>query len=209
MTLCHLKLFDRETSSVCYEFSLILMHQGTSIIPYLLQLSKCYKKKVVSLIDGEFLEDSIINMCLLNDPRYFHPNVTIVAGGTTQLLRMEEELIPMMMEKKNAGLTCFVLNDNSSVEVGGSHWSLLVLNNKTKVFHHFDSSQQFNSKVAFSLAKNVAAAFDWSQTPLQAPKCQQQTSNGNDCGVHALRFCKALCSASSNSNYHDGGASIR
>lgn len=107
-------------------------------------------------------------------------------------MRMEPTLIPSMMESHDQEFTCFFVNNNASVGVGGTHWSLLVLDNHSKMFHHFDSAGCMNEKVAEHLANSIATSFGWLCKPIQKAKCQQQSATGSDCGIHALKFCEAI-----------------
>lgn len=112
-------------------------------------------------------------------------------------MRMQKSSILSMMESQETGLSSFFVNNNTSFDVGGTHWSLLVLDNNTKIFHHFDSSGQMNGEVAEKFANSIATSFGWMCLPMQRPRCQQQSAIGNDCGIHALKFCEALSNTTS------------
>jgi len=84
-------------------------------------------------------------------------------------------------------------NFTSSVSSMGSHWSLLVIvivDHRTTLFYHFDSSDPINQLAATTVANKIASSLKQDmnlincETPIQ-PNCY-------DCGIYCLAITKIL-----------------
>ena len=81
-----------------------------------------------------------------------------------------------------------VNNNQDPDSPGGSHWSLLVLDNRNKIFYHLDSLSDnvrgANSSEAKALAGKISQYEGIKLNIREVPVTQQK--NGFDCGVHCL-----------------------
>ncbi|GMH40144.1 hypothetical protein BSKO_08048 [Bryopsis sp. KO-2023] len=117
----------------------------------------------------------------------------LIAGGSPQDL--VEMLKPLKLPDKK--FIFIPVNNNPDVgEVGGSHWSLLVLDRERWDFCHFDSLQGVNASQARGLAMKVATLADVDPPfgYIEVPDAPQQ-ANGHDCGLYVLAVGEAICSA--------------
>ena len=67
---------------------------------------------------------------------------------------------------------------------GGTHWSLLILDNRDNVFYHLDSSRGGNSGQAKALAGKISK-YKGIQLNMREVGVTQQ-KNGFDCGIHLI-----------------------
>lgn len=90
-------------------------------------------------------------------------------------------------------LVFFALNDNqdSSVPIGGSHWSLLVWSRNEGVLRHYDSLNGANLNVAEKLMEVLQAHLP-PNAKLESMACPRQ-ANTYDCGMVVLAVAQALC----------------
>ena len=77
-----------------------------------------------------------------------------------------------------------VNNNRDPCSPGGSHWSLLILDNRDNVFYHFDSSRGGNSSQAKALAGKLSQYRGIDLNIKEVEVTQQK--NGFDCGIHLL-----------------------
>lgn len=77
-----------------------------------------------------------------------------------------------------------VNNNRDPCSPGGSHWSLLILDNRDNVFYHFDSSRGGNSSQAKALAGKLSK-YRGIELNIKEVEVTQQ-KNGFDCGIHLL-----------------------
>lgn len=77
-----------------------------------------------------------------------------------------------------------VNNNQDPDSPGGSHWSLLVLDNRNKIFYHLDSLSGANYSEAKALAGKISQYEGITLNIREVPVTQQK--NGFDCGVHCL-----------------------
>ena len=77
-----------------------------------------------------------------------------------------------------------VNNNRDPCSPGGSHWSLLILDNRDNVFYHFDSSRGGNSSQAKALAGKLSKYRGIDLNIKEVEVTQQK--NGFDCGIHLL-----------------------
>ena len=77
-----------------------------------------------------------------------------------------------------------VNNNRDPCSPGGSHWSLLILDNRDNVFYHFDSSRGGNSSQAKALAGKLSQ-YRGIELNIKEVEVTQQ-KNGFDCGIHLL-----------------------
>ena len=93
-------------------------------------------------------------------------------------------------------LTACVVNDHSNpLAAGGSHWSLLVFDNKLGCFVHYDSSANGNGGAAEKLARKLhphLVGGEWKDAHLRVARGCPQQDNSSDCGVFALMFAEHL-----------------
>jgi sentrin-specific protease 8 len=84
------------------------------------------------------------------------------------------------------------INNNQGNKVGGSHWSLLVLDRLACEFWHFDSVFGLNTKISNFVATQVSIYYGLGPSPRVIQKqCPQQT-NASDCGVFVIAICDYL-----------------
>jgi sentrin-specific protease 8 len=88
----------------------------------------------------------------------------------------------------------FAINDNSSDEAGGSHWSLCVFSKSENTFFHFDSFKFSNHFPCESLVKILKSCFDRKDAEIIETDCLQQ-NNCYDCGIFVLCHTDVVCQA--------------
>jgi len=113
-------------------------------------------------------------------------------------------------------LVLLPVNDNpdASIADGGSHWTLLILNNATspsapRFVHHDSLPGAPNLPVAARLADALRPLLSGSDSkrdtvPLIEGPTPRQT-NGYDCGVYVMAIARALCAWWNNGQYHREG----
>lgn len=111
-------------------------------------------------MNKNFIEDRIIDL-ELEKIRKSSKNITILDTATSQLMKMNRDVISLMIPENANDLLSFVINDNSSeTEGGGNHWSVLTYSKKTQKFTIFDSLRGFNDFHAERLAMGIAKYFN-------------------------------------------------
>ncbi|XP_066353363.1 NEDD8-specific protease 1-like [Miscanthus floridulus] len=113
-------------------------------------------------------------------------------------------------------LVLLPVNDNpdASIAEGGSHWTLLILNNATspsapRFVHHDSLPGAPNLPVAARLADALRPLLSGSDSkrdtvPLIEGPTPRQT-NGYDCGVYVMAIARALCAWWNNGHDHREG----
>ena len=79
----------------------------------------------------------------------------------------------------------FAVNDNSTTNSGGSHWSLAVFSRHDKIFYHFDSVSKLNHSSFKSLTKILKICLQCPDAEICEIPCLQQ-NNSCDCGLYVL-----------------------
>ncbi|KAI8908976.1 sentrin-specific protease 8-like protein [Gorgonomyces haynaldii] len=133
-----------------------------------------YQEDLKLLKPGQWLNDTIIEFYFeLIEKQY--DRICFVRPAIAYLLKEVPESVPL----PESDLYLIPVNDNTGNRVGGSHWSLLVLDKTHNKFYHLDSMNS-NHRAAASYWK----AFSFlSKGDLMHPSVPQQ-QNGSDCGVH-------------------------
>ena len=168
----------------------------------------CLMEEDVSLLDDcQWLNDKLIGFMFEFFENTLLPTIStakilFISPEVTQFIKMIEQPdeVGMFLEPLSAqeqDLVFFAVNNHGSASTcGGSHWSLLVYNNKTAHFHHFDSSSSFNAQDARDIANKAYSHINGKQNRqmkfLSHNDCSQQT-NGYDCGMYVIMFTEELC----------------
>ncbi|XP_026470261.1 sentrin-specific protease 8-like [Ctenocephalides felis] len=148
----------------------------------------------IELLKGPFwLNDTLISFYLeyLEKVAYAGENYLLfVSPEVTQCIKIISNnevdifLAPLKVEKRQ--FIFFVVNDNNSAAIGGSHWSLLVYSRPETCFFHFDSSLGCNRAPAYNIARVLAEYLTANPGLLVEDVTTLQQDNGYDCGVHVL-----------------------
>lgn len=86
----------------------------------------------------------------------------------------------------------FAINDNSTINAGGSHWSLGVFSKAENNFYHFDSSSGMNQWAFLDLVKIFKICFEAQKSSIVEVPCLQQEDAYN-CGVFVLCHTDSIC----------------
>lgn len=158
------------------------------------------KSDVALLEPGQWLNDNIIGFVMEYLEKikykdvdskigYIHPSVT----QCVKLFAKEE--IGILLEPLNIcskDIIFIPLNDSeSTIQAGGSHWTLIICDNVQKSFYHLNSlgddclnAHEVVSKLAGYITKRAPC--------LQVVDCPQQP-NTADCGMYVVAFIDFLC----------------
>lgn len=180
--------------------------------------SNIYAHDLDTLKQGAWLNDAIVAFYmdyLQHSVFSKHSNRFRFLAPTTSFMLMHEQdpddvadaFSGCGIDPDQTGLVFFPLNDNQNVsKMGGSHWTLLVLDVQRRSFYSFDSmsTSKTPSAAAKKLAEKLApllppARGSGSSSPsspdsspsLVSPPSPQQT-NGSDCGVFVLCVTEAI-----------------
>lgn len=88
----------------------------------------------------------------------------------------------------------FAVNDNSSSDAGGSHWSLCVYSKPDNTFFHFDSYSGSNNSSCSKLVKILKECLGCKSAVIKNVECLQQ-NNSYDCGIYVLCHTDIVCQA--------------
>uniref|UniRef100_A0A915J5L0 Ubiquitin-like protease family profile domain-containing protein n=1 Tax=Romanomermis culicivorax TaxID=13658 RepID=A0A915J5L0_ROMCU len=141
----------------------------------------CLRESDCSLLNGHYwLNDNIISFCF----EYFRQikyainlkssaRFCFVSPDVVQLCKFSDlstmREIFRVLNQQNCELTFLPINDNeSSVQSGGSHWSLLVYRETTKTFYHYDSMGE--GTVNFHVARQMCDTIYMSMMPVDSQK---------------------------------------
>jgi len=136
----------------------------------------------------EYLQYEVVNssdICLLGGATTFF----ILNGDSSDV---EASLSSLNLRDKK--VIIFAVNDNPDISQaeGGSHWSLLVFDNRESAFLHLDSMREANSQVAMKLALKCVKLLSLSPPlAILSPSVIQQR-NSYDCALFMLKFAEAL-----------------
>lgn len=98
----------------------------------------------------------------------------------------EDEFQAFVSQFTDKKMVFIPINNTTSSESYGTHWSLLVWDVSSQTFHHFDSSQPLNRNAATQTARRLCP-----RLAVQEKDCPQQ-QNGYDCGMHAILVVEYL-----------------
>jgi sentrin-specific protease 8 len=99
-------------------------------------------------------------------------------------------LNPQNCDDRN--LIIFALNDSSTFDSSGTHWSLLAFSRNEDKFFHFDSMGGGNNSQSRKLVNILKAALDVKSAEIVQVDCLQQ-NNSYDCGIFVLCLAKNIC----------------
>ena len=153
----------------------------------------CLRMSDIQLLQGpHWLNDQIISFYYeyLQDVKYKNnPDLLFVAPEVTQCMKFaddgELETLLNQLEAPKKPFIFFVLNDNETVQAGGTHWSLLVFSRPEKSFFHFDSWGNNNSHASNQFVQRIKEALNCRICQIKSIRCLQQ-ANGYDCGIHVI-----------------------
>ncbi len=124
-------------------------------------------------------------------------HVAFVNPSVLQLIKLDgdfNEVIACFLEPLDLKSKMYILlpiNDNNDPNrMGGSHWSLLLINRLQSQFTHYDSFHKTNSVIARKLFEKLNAYFECNQYN-DEPKCPQQT-NTCDCGLYVISISESI-----------------
>ena len=142
---------------------------------------------------GEWLNDQIIGFFFefCQNEKYSGTGCIFPGPEVAQCIKLisADQLAVILDPLDLSSHTAVLLpvNDNTDpASAGGSHWSLLVLDNRDSVFYHLDSlsSSGGNSSQARALAGKISK-YRGIKLNIKEVKVTQQ-KNGFDCGIHCL-----------------------
>ncbi|XP_014662435.1 PREDICTED: sentrin-specific protease 8-like [Priapulus caudatus] len=138
----------------------------------------------------EFIENVLCKDCS-GIFSFISPQVTQFIKLVNEPGELDAFLEPLSLSTKK--FVALAVNDSESrSDVGGSHWSLLVLDVDSGVFRHYDSSSQHNHDAARLLARQLARYMRIVSDRFVEEEMPQQR-NGYDCGVYAIAVAEELC----------------
>lgn len=115
--------------------------------------------------------------------------VKVLNCGMVHLLKMVEDIdqILPVLPSLETDLLLLPFNNNTSIEAGGTHWSLLAYSNGE--YRHLDSMEMNNPQSFVKKLQKILPG------KLVSVRCTQQ-SNGSDCGIHViLNAERVICEA--------------
>ncbi|OTF71445.1 hypothetical protein BLA29_008054 [Euroglyphus maynei] len=119
-----------------------------------------------------------------------------------QLIKMNDSmdeiraiLQPLHMERRK--LILIPLNDNMSLDYGGSHWSLLVFirdNDDKCRLEYYDSAaiEHPNEMMMKKIVKKFTKLLSLNDLDIQIEQCHKQ-EDGYNCGIHLICNSNAIC----------------
>lgn len=164
--------------------------------------SLLYESDVKLLQSSQWLNDKIIGFIYeyFENEKYkeiFKKNlVACLNPSVVQLIKLTQdtnEAILCFMDPLKLNTKKYILipiNDNSSENIGGSHWSLLLIERNSKVAYHFDSFGSSNKFIAQGLYQKFKHYFECEKFE-EFSKTPQQT-NTFDCGMYLVAFSEAI-----------------
>ncbi|KAG8290348.1 SUMO1 sentrin specific peptidase 8 [Homalodisca vitripennis] len=150
----------------------------------------------LKVLNNKWLSDEIItdHIRLLNsEVTRIQNDILFVDPTLTQLLKLHSRTYVDQalsdMSFYNKSWVFFVLNncDQGLEQNGGSHWSLLLLDNTTRTAVHYDSVRGLNERHAAALLVNLGL----DSVPISEGQTFQQTESF-ECGVHVLVNARLL-----------------
>ena len=147
-----------------------------------------------TLKEGKWLNDNIIKF-VIDVMQKKHKNILFINPSITQLIKLsndEKDIEKNIedLELKKADWVFFPINNNHTDKEGGSHWSLLVFNQKEDTFYHFDPICGLNDKSVAMLIKNLRDS-EKKIPEIRYVSCPRQR-NGFDCGPYTLYFAEKI-----------------
>lgn len=119
-----------------------------------------------------------------------------------KLMNSPDEVNTIFLEPLNPSSRSFIIfaiNDNSTTQAGGSHWSLCVFSKVENTFYHLDSSSGINHSPCSSIVKTLKACLGCKTAEIKEVDCLQQT-NTYDCGIFLLCHADLVCQTIEKSN---------
>lgn len=167
----------------------------------------CLNTQDIRLLnDGEWLNDKLIGFMF----EFFENTLTTktnskviyVSPEVTQFIKLAQEpqevgLFLEPLNAKESEIIIFAVNNhNSGSTSGGTHWSLLIFDNNTGIYHHYDSAGKLNENNAICLMKksyrHINAKLNRQQQFKSHLDCTQQR-NSYDCGMYVIFFVEVFC----------------
>ena len=148
------------------------------------------------LVGRNWLNDSLIGFWFEYLENKCEGSACFVSPEVAQFIKLapaESKLFVEPLNLRSKDLIFLPVNDSTSYDCpGGSHWSLLVFDNKTEQFHHYDSMDDGSN---FCQASKTAKNLSLTAKDVVQVKCTQQM-NSWDCGVfvcchaqHIMKHC--------------------
>jgi len=183
--------------------------EGTAVLSYHDTLLR--NSDIALLADGQWLNDNIISFWfeylenelyrdVASQITFLTPQVAHLIKSATEHRSLAQD-VEMILESMNLSCKKLVLlpinnQSTSAMQIGGSHWSLLVFDLDKHCFNHFDSSSGSGNRHHAEQVANIVKPFtsltqELKVSVLETP-CSQQ-KNGYDCGVHVLLNAEAVC----------------
>lgn len=168
-----------------------------------------YSTDLQTLLPGMWVNDNIISFAceylLSKASNKIKEKVVIVSAATCELIRYcgEVEIIREIFDSLDfftKEKVLFVLNDRvDPTAVGGSHWSLLILNRKLSQFRYYDSMKPSKEAVARQIVTILTPFLGSAQHSFVMEDCAQQ-SNSFDCGMYVIEFVRGELELTSTSS---------
>lgn len=125
-------------------------------------------------------------------------NILFIGPEVTQFVKMIDSaeelkvfLDPLCLTAKRF-VFCSVNDNNSLVAIGGTHWSLLVIDIKGKKSFHYDPIAGSNRPAALKLMKQFVR-FMWGELGEFVDEDCPQQKNSCDCGMYVICIAQKLC----------------
>lgn len=156
----------------------------------------------VELLNGQrWINDQIIAffMQYLEHDKYAYASskLLFVPPSITQLIKMcaEPENLRVFLEPlrvDNKELIFFPVNNNETVDAGGTHWSLLVFVRVEDMFYIFDSIRNQNKTATKKIYQVLKHGLNCHSAGYHEHASTQQI-NLYDCGIHLLANIDNIC----------------
>uniref|UniRef100_A0A6V7IS39 Ubiquitin-like protease family profile domain-containing protein n=1 Tax=Bracon brevicornis TaxID=1563983 RepID=A0A6V7IS39_9HYME len=156
-----------------------------------------------TLDDRSWLNDTIIGFYFdylerTRATKLSSTKVVLVSPELTQLMKMTEpeDYISIIGDriKRDTDFIFFPLNNSEErMDMGGSHWSLLIYSKTEFACFHFDSSCNANAEIAAKFSMKIFAFLGVARAYVRSVHCPQQV-NSYDCGIYVLTFAEIILS---------------
>lgn len=107
----------------------------------------------------------------------------IIGPEVTQILKIMETPSEVLgpLQCLTRSLIILAVSDNSSIDSGGSHWSLCVFSKANNAFYHFDSLSGSNTSHFLKIVSILKKCLDCESAKTEHVSCTQQ-NNSYMCG---------------------------
>lgn len=152
----------------------------------------------VRLLDSsQWINDKLIGFAFeyFENELYSSDEISFLHPSLVQLVKMspaiEAKLIVEPLKLNLRSLIFVPLSDNESTSAGGTHWSLLVCDMKSKNILLFDSlsvKQQLPKEISQKFSHILS--FDCGNV---IPSSSPTQTNSHDCGVYVIAIAEYIC----------------